>query len=242
MPSLDLVGDIEDALYRSWRARECVTYDGWQLRYADGFSRRANSVYPAEPSRLSHTEKLDYCRRWYRERAHDLLVRQTPATESGLDVVLAKDGFSLEGATEVMVGKLGGRSGEISVEATPSSEWWNTTADLWGFDLSTPTGWSGMINRIDQPAGFACVNGQAAGFAVVVGAWVGLFEIVVAANRRGRGLGRAVTDSLLQWGSKVGAQRAYLQVLADNKNAIRFYRSRGFEREYGYWYRRDRGN
>jgi GNAT superfamily N-acetyltransferase len=240
MATLELVREVEDALYRSWSARECFDYDGWQLRYADGFSRRANSVYPAERSEIPLAEKIEFCKKWYRERHHDLIVRQNPATESGLDDVLTNEGFSLEAVTDVMVGDLGNGRGEVPVESAPSSAWWNTTADLWGFDAATHSGWAAIIDRIDQPAGFACVGGQAAGFAVAVGPWVGLFEIIVAKSRRGTGLGRAVTNSLLDWGSAVGAQRAYLQVLGDNRNAIGFYRTLGFDRAYSYWYRRDR--
>ena len=239
MDTKGVVVDVEDALYRSWKARECITYDGWQLRYADGFSRRGNSVYPARASRIAHGEKLEFCRRWYQKRGQDLIVRQTPATEPGLDDVLAEAGFAVEGATDVMIGKLDGRAGSVPVAKAPSAGWWKTTADLWGFDLTSPTGWIAMIDRIDQPAGFACVDGEAAGLAIAAGPWLGLFEIIVAEKRRGVGLGRELTESLLGWGRTAGAELAYLQVLQTNDNAISFYRGLGFEQAYSYWYRRD---
>ena len=70
--------------------------------------------------------------------------------------------------------------------------------------------------------------------------WVGLFEIVVATEQRRQGWGRALTESLLSWATNFGAAQAYLQVVAENTTAIEFYRSLGFTRAYGYWYRRDR--
>ena len=239
MDPFQLAREIEPSVYRSWKARECVEYDGWQLRYADGFSRRGNSVFPAEQSTLPLIEKLDWCRSWYRERALELVIRQTPATEAGLDDVLETSGFSREGNTDVMVAELGGRSAALSVDRQPSLGWWNTTAALWGFDLATPTGWSAIINRIDLPAGFVSVDGVAAGMAIVDGPWMGLFEIIVAPDRRRQGLGNAVSNALLSWGSGLGAQRAYLQVVEDNRAAIEFYRRLGFEQAYTYWYRRD---
>ena len=108
MITRDLVRDIENASYRCWQAGEVVEYDGWQLRFADGFSRRGNSVYPGRKGTLDHRLKLDWCRRWYEERDLDLVVRQTPASEEGLDDLLAGAGFGREGSTDVMWGSLGG--------------------------------------------------------------------------------------------------------------------------------------
>lgn len=233
------IRSIEAAAYRSWPARECVDYDGWQLRYADGFSRRGNSVYPAAISNLEIEEKLDWCRRWYAARDLELVVRQTIATEPGLDDYLEAGGFSLEGRTNVMVAPLTTRPQSIVVEERPSTTWWRTVADLWGFDLSAPDGWSAIVNRIDLPAGFVAVDGEAAGLAVVDGSWLGLFEIVVHPDKRREGLGGAVTRSLLGWGHAHGATSAYLQVVADNLAAIGLYEGIGFERLYSYWYRRD---
>ena len=239
MIDLGLVRSIESASYRSWKARECVAYDGWQLRYADGFSRRGNSVYPAEISTLPLDEKLGHCRVWYRERDLDLVVRQTPASEPGLDAELAARAFSYEGATNVMSASIGGRKSIVEVADEPSREWWATTAGLWNLGEESRLGWEAIIAGLDQPAGFLCIPSKAAGLGIVAGDWVGLFEIVVAPQLRRRGLGTAVAESLLSWGAQQGAGRAYLQVVAENAGAIRYYRSLGFTRCYQYWYRRD---
>lgn len=239
MGSHELALEIEPCVYRSWRARECAEYDGWELRYADGFSRRGNSVFPAGSSSIPLNEKLDWCREWYRERGLGLVIRQTPATEPGLDELLEAEGFSREGVTHVMVGEVGTASGGLRVHETSSAGWLQTAAELWGFDIASPTGWRAIIDRIDLPAGFVCVGGEAAGLAIVDGSWMGLFEIIVAPSQRRKGLGRLVTNSLLNWGSGVGAERAYLQVVGTNDSAIEFYRALGFERAYSYWYRRD---
>ena len=120
----DLVGEIEGAAYRSWPAAEVVGYDGWQLRFGDGFSRRANSVYPASPSTLDHEQKLQWCRQWYQRRGLDLVVRQTPETEPGLDEVLESRGFVTEGRTNVLVAELSGRQrGEGVITGSPTAVW-----------------------------------------------------------------------------------------------------------------------
>ncbi len=239
MEQIQLARVIEETAYRSWKARECFDYDGWQLRYADGFSRRGNSVYPAETSSLPYDEKLERCRRFYHERGLDLVVRQTVATESGLDEVLAASGFGLEGRTDVMTGTAEATNPSLSVSSSPSPQWWETISNLWGFDSADPCGWRGIIERIDLPAGFACVAGEGAGLAIVDDEWVGLFEIIVAPGSRRLGLGSALTKSLLAWGASRGAGRSYLQVVAENEPAIGFYQHLGFTHAYTYWYRRD---
>ncbi|MDJ0665476.1 MAG: GNAT family N-acetyltransferase [Acidimicrobiia bacterium] len=239
MTDLALIQSIESAQYRSWKARECVEYDGWQLRFADGFSRRGNSVYPAEVSTVPLSVKLDFCRDWYRERSLDLVVRQNPATEPGLDERLAAAGFTPEGDTDVMTATIGRRSGGLEVADAPLPDWWATTAALWNLDSDGRRGWKAIIDGVDLPAGFVCVPETAAGLAIVAEEWVGLFEIVVASEQRRQGWGRAVTESLLDWATNLGAAQAYLQVVAANTAAIEFYRSLGFTRAYGYWYRRE---
>ncbi len=239
MTDLALIRSIESAGYRSWKAKECLEYDGWQLRFANGFSRRANSAYPAQASTLPLVEKLDYCRRWYWERNLDLVVRQNPATESGLDERLDAAGFTPEGNTDVMMATIGRRVARTDVADAPSTEWWATTADLWKLAEASRRGWESIIDGLDLPAGFVCIPGTAVGLAVVAEPWVGLFEIVVAEEQRRQGWGQAVTESLLSWAASLGAERAYLQVVAENETAIEFYRYLGFTKAYGYWYRRD---
>ena len=138
-----------------------------------------------------------------------------------------------------MIGECRATAGDLPVQSAPGTDWWTTAAALWQFDPAGVAGWQGIVSRIDKPAGFVCVPGTAAGMAICDGSWLGLFEIIVAPESRRQGLGRGVTESLLSWGSGQGAGRAYLQVVAENEDAIRFYQSLGFSRAYGYWYRRD---
>lgn len=241
--SLDLIREVEASAYRCWPAAEVLEYDGWQLRYADGFSRRANSVYPAERSTLDLGLKLEFCRRWYADRGLDLVVRQNPATEPGLDDVLRDHGFSQEGGTFVMVAAVDGDSGIIPIAVEPSEEWWNTMTDLWGWGSEAVDGWEGIIRRIYAPAGFALAYNDdgatvAAGLGVVDDRWLGLFEIIVAEGHRRRGVGADLSRSLLAWGWQLGARNGFLQVVEENSAAISVYESLGFISAYRYWYRR----
>jgi ribosomal protein S18 acetylase RimI-like enzyme len=236
------IREIEEAMYSCWPAAEVCAYDGWQLRFAGGFSRRANSVYPAAPSTVSIDEKLDWCRTWFAERGLDLVVRQNPATESGLDEVLAALGFEAEGRTQVMTALLPA-AGPRAAAGVLTAEWREAAASLWGITGSQREAWEGILGRIVGPANFALVrdrsgNAIAVGVGVVSGRWLNLFELIVATTQRRSGVGTTLTRELQAWGAANGARHASLQVVAENDAALAFYRHLGFELAYTYWYRR----
>ena len=236
------IQEIEKAAYAAWPAAETVDYDGWRLRYAHGFSRRGNSVYPAHPSTIDLGLKLEWCAGWYAQRGLGLVVRQNPVTEPGLDEELHSRGFGREGDTNVMTAAITVDRQVIAVEEIASPAWWAAARQLWGIGADQVAGWHGIIERIEFPTGFGLLEEGnepvAAALAVVVGSWLGLFEIVVTPERRRRGIGTGLTSSLLSWGAARGASRAFLQVVAENAPAIRLYEGLGFDFSYRYWYRR----
>ncbi len=74
-------------------------------------------------------------------------------------------------------------------------------------------------------------DGGIVGFA---GAWIVLDEahvtnIAVAAHRRGRGIGRRLTETLMQYAANLGVVYATLEVRRSNLAAQALYRSAGFE-------------
>ena len=73
--------------------------------------------------------------------------------------------------------------------------------------------------------------GEIIGFA---GAWIVLDEahitnIAVTQSRRGRGIGRALTQALLQYAANLGVVYATLEVRRSNEIAQKLYYSLGFE-------------
>jgi len=245
MASSDLIAEVEAAGYRCWPAGEIVEYDGWELRCADGFSGRANSVLPIGESSLRLETKLRFCHEWFDQRGVRLEVRCTPLCEPGIDEKLARMGYSLDRPTHVMVADHGGSMapGTGVPPETPDDDWWQAMAQLWNIAAERRMAWRGIIERIALPAAYALVtnggDGVAAGLGVVDGSWLGLFEIVVAPGWRRRGHGREVTRSLLAWGAARGARHAFLQVVASNAPAIALYESLGFRHLYDYWYRQE---
>ena len=240
------VAQIERAASRAWPARETLRYDGWMLRYGEGFSRRINSVAATESSTRPLDNKLGRCRRWYAERGLPLLFRIAPAVEADLDASLGERGFTGEGHTVVMAQSVvpsGRQPPEVGIGESPSDRWIAAELDLAGVGPVKAAGWLAVMKRLPHPAGFALLRSGdapvAAGVGVVVDGWLGVFEVVVDPDRRRRGHGRLLMEALHAWGGERGAERSFLQVLVENRAAIGLYGSLGYEEAYRYWYRRD---
>src|SRR5947209_20528832 len=56
---------IELAALASWPALTDTDFDGWRLRFSDGYTRRANSITPIGRSCLPLEQKIDACERLY---------------------------------------------------------------------------------------------------------------------------------------------------------------------------------
>jgi ribosomal protein S18 acetylase RimI-like enzyme len=239
------VAEVERAASLAWPARETVSYDGWLLRYGDGFSRRINSVAAAGASTIPLDEKLGHCRRWYRKRTLPLLFRITPATAGGLDIDLDERGFRAEGHTIVMTRSSfpsGVPPAEVRIGESLSDTWIAAELDLAGVDRDQAGAWLSVLERIPEPAGFALLTSAdgpvAAGIGVVVDDWLGVFEVVVDPAQRRRGHARALMGALHSWASLRGAERAFLQVVVENRAAIALYDGLGYQEAYRYRYRR----
>lgn len=237
---------IEERALRAWPPEETHELEGWRFHASGGFSRRANSAAPSSSTDMVE-EAIDGASRWYGERGLPLVVRITPGSVA-VDSELDRLGFTKEGVTDVMTalaaasGSSAGSDTEVVIDREPGVEWLTHQADLQGVPDAQRASWSGIIRRIEPRAAFALVRDggdiAGAGLAVCDRGWVGLFEINVAAESRRRGHGRALSRALMAWGAAMGAESAYLQVVADNLPARALYRSLGFEPAYRYWYRR----
>ena len=233
---------LEERAFNAWPALETLLVDGWVLRFAAGYTKRANSVNAWSPS-TSVDVVIGQATPLYAAQGLPLIFRLSPLAPADVDRRLAALGFARIDETIVMTAPLGGVAVDnaATVAGRPEPEWLAGFAELNRVPAPRRAVHDSMLARVRLPAAFASLaeNGTPAayGLAIAERERVGLFDIVTAAHVRRRGLGRRLVQSLLAWGQSQGATQAYLQVVASNAPAIALYQRLGFGEAYRYHYR-----
>jgi len=235
---------LERLLFRARPSLETVDYDGWVLRFADGYTKRANSVNPHFGSSLPVSEKIARCEAFYRERGLPTIFRLTPFSQpADLDRALERAGYALLDPSLVMTAHLG-RLPDSEADAVlhASGEAWFAAFDrLQPLDPADRRTHRRIVETAEGDRCYAIVRLDAetiaCGLGVLVEDTVGLFDLHTAEADRRRGHGAAIVGSILRWARRRGARTAALQVHSENEPAIRLYRSFGFAVAYRYGYR-----
>lgn len=216
---------LEHAAALAWPGTEQLWLDGWLLRAAGGYTARANSAVPVGPE--AGPQSLGAIIEFYEQRglpplvaSPDRLVRLPAGVQTNRENLVM---------TRVLDEPID-TDGETQLHDVPDDEWRRL------YEREVPP--EVLTAVIDGEVAFGSLAGAsqkrgAVGRAAVTAApngtkWVGLSAVHVTSDQRRRGLGRAVCDALLAWGLSRGAERAYLQVLADNSSAIAMYAAMGF--------------
>ncbi|MCL2462452.1 MAG: GNAT family N-acetyltransferase [Defluviitaleaceae bacterium] len=226
--------------------------DGWALRFADGYTYRANSVNPiyAGSLGLSFEEKAEFCERLYAGAGLPAVYKLTEASPAGLDGYLAERGYEILHSSYIFTKALlpGGSHGEgVSGAKLVMSDkiyisWLEDMFKLEEIsDGKTAATAAAMLRNINNSVLCARImeNGKAAacGMCVIERGYAGLYFVAVDAEHRRRGFGHDICQALLNGAAKAGAKGAYLQVSADNAPAMALYEKLGFGLCYRYWYR-----
>lgn len=238
---------IEELSLQAWPAFEEQIYDGWILRFAEGYTKRANSVNPLYGSVIDLTEKIAYCEKAYAERGLPAVFKLTgESTPAGLDRALEVRGYDRLDETSVRVLPLKDRRiAEGAAEQYPHvcDAWLTAYIRCAGIDnANTVEKLARILRSIPEETFFAYVRGgtgiAACGLGVLDNGYLGCFDIAVDAAHRRKGYGGRIMEGLLAAGKQKGAKTAYLQVVAGNRPAEKLYDSLGFQEIYRYWYRR----
>jgi RimJ/RimL family protein N-acetyltransferase len=232
---------IEELASRAWPAAEAHRADGWLLRHTPALTRRrSNSALP-----LDDPDALDpsVVEAFYARRGGRPLVQVAPAEHHArLDSVLARRGWSVEGATDVLVAPVDDvlermRPGEVAIRSRADAQWIGAWAACEG-RADADEHRREVLARIEPAAAYALArDGAGVGLCVCERGWAGLFGIATARHARRRGVAQAVVHALSRWAADRGAQRLYLQVEADNAPAHALYARAGFTRSHSYHYR-----
>ena len=246
----------------SFHTHPCLSeeaYDGWLLRFAEGYTKRANSVNVVGKSEIAYADKIKYCEEKYAEHNLPTVFKITPVSQE-LDALLEERGYSAVDKTNVMTVDLtkatlpgerrndnqqafGETKGVVSVtieeKFTESWQYYYFTFNKVS-PISVPTA-KKIQAKITNPVLCATVyvdkKAVACGLGVMEQGYVGLLDIVVKEEYRGYGFGKVLCGTLLEKAKGKGATAGYLQVVDSNAVAKGLYKGLGFEEMYSYWYR-----
>jgi len=237
---------LEEVAMNAWPALQQMLFDGWIVRFAQGYTKRANSVNPLFESHLDVVGKIAACERLFAAKDLPTVFRLTPfASPPHLDEVLAQRGYGVIDQTLVMhldiqQARIQGTP-RVALREEALHDWLPIFCRLSEEPLAQHHNHATMLDLI--PATRLLVSlvdaatVVACGMGVLEQEYFGLFSLVTALPQRNRGYGTRLVVGMLQWAREHGATQAYLQVVQSNTPAHHVYTSVGFQEAYHYWYR-----
>jgi GNAT superfamily N-acetyltransferase len=237
---------IEEVSLNSWPALQQMLFDGWILRFAEGYTKRANSVNPLYASSLEVNEKVDRCEMRYAERGLPSVFRLTPfSSPADLDRVLESRGYQRADPTSVL--HLDMRDREIrqgqaaELRALKLDDWMRLFYQFSEAPADEHQTHREILEAIPSTRLLASLEDSgkpvACGLGVLEDHYFGLFDLVTDPEQRNKGFGTQLVFGLLRWAQNHGARYAYLQVMTLNQPAGHLYAKFGFAEAYQYWYR-----
>ncbi|MEC3979751.1 GNAT family N-acetyltransferase [Amycolatopsis sp. H20-H5] len=243
---------LEFACSLAWPPLTEETLGEWRLRWADGFTGRANSALAIGDPGVSPAQALksvcDFA------HGHGVPPVVQVVQDSPNERAVEAEGWIPNRAhaagyeVSVMTGPLGQGSPGATVLDEPTPGWWDLTAAG-----SEPTAaerhvlTSGKIGYV--VAGGAVADGAGEDGAgedgvtagavrgAIVGDWLHVSRLAVRPGFRRRGLAVKLMAALGTWGATQGAKQYVLQVAETNPGAIALYRGLGCteHHRYRYW-------
>lgn len=242
---------VEEASLNAWPSLNTYLYDGWLARFANGYTKRANSVTPLYPGSMDLDDKIKGCETLYKQQNLRPVFR-LPGFVEGIDEVdgrLAARHYQKIDTTSVQTLDLSfcfanqSKRAYILPGRSGTESWLGAFHRLSGdnpqrHDAATH---QQLLNNIIGEKCFMVlmVAGEvvACGLAVASNGYAGIFDLIVAKEHRRQGYGLELTESLLDWAVNQRAHYAYLQVMTANTAAINLYAKLKFTELYQYWYR-----
>lgn len=235
---------IEEASINAWPALRQLLLDGWLLRFAGGFTKRANCIAPLYPSEQPLAGKVRYCENLYaRERLQTVFRLSSISADQQLDAYLDHRGYQRADPTEVLVlpNAAGTPQYNPAIRLCNREHWLTAYAELTRLPVAAQPLHSAILKAVQTECAYALLERDgvvvACGLGVMEQELIGLFDVFTHPDHRGTGCAHRLVTQLIAWGASRGATTAYLQVSADNAPARALYSRLGFSRCHQYWYR-----
>ena len=234
--NLETVRACEERLVNVWPAVSTLLMDGWAVRFANGYSGRANSASAVVPGAAMDDGLLGWIERLYRDAGMPPCVRITPLARPEVQPLLLGRGYRVKDESAMMLLPLQGRAAmrdpRIRIEGAASRRWLAGVSARQEPSKRSADHLFAIVGQLRLPAAFATleIGGEPVGFGLcaVDRGYAEIGSVMLDAGQRGRGLGRALVERLLAWAAEQGAAQAFLQVDVKNEVARGLYDSLGF--------------
>lgn len=236
---------FEELSLNSHPALQTQFYDGWILRFSNGYTNRANSVNMIYESTIDIETKIDECERRYWGNNLPCVFKILDGNADILDGVLSTRGYSVVTPTSLMSMELKDVSFDKSdsiIKDKVDEEWFDTYIRLSNYTDSVKIDTMKQMIRLVKNKAIYCLvkdgdRNVACASAVIERGYMALLNVVVDKELRGNGFGKKLCQSIIAAAKEAGAHTAYLQVVDDNIVAVNLYKQLGYKICYSYWYR-----
>jgi len=240
---------LEELSANAWPGLRCALVDGWIARFANTYTRRANSVLPLAAGNCDLADRITRCEALYQMEGQDPVFKIFPeAQPEDLDAELARRGYARQGNGRMMAldafdpGRPAATEGwKVCLSPSLTAGWAHFHAVNSDLDPRKEAAAKAILEAIVPERRFLMLEGShgpaACAMIVLENGWAGIFDVMVRREWRGHGLGRAIMRAALAEAASTGARRSYLQVLDDNPVAVSLYQSLGYRPLYPYWFR-----
>jgi len=234
---------IEQAGYLSWPALEQIDKEGWICRFANGYTKRANSVNVLSSNAVDVNQKIIECEKEYHIRNLPCIFRLLSFNDnSDIERILDQRGYDRGDHSLVLVQDFWDKAFESSqFHHLNCKQWLPVYSRLNKKELADQTIHMEMLNKIYHKALFAVLRKNHIDLSCALGVlcndYFGLFNMATHPDYRNRGYGAELITGMLFWAKCQKAATAYLQVVSDNLPAVRLYEKIGYKTAYEYHYR-----
>ncbi len=248
-----MIRKIEELSMNAVPSLKSIFYNGWILRWSNGLSKRANSVYPIYDGVQDLEKAIDYCEKFY-SNVDQPTVFKISELPLALEVDRALDnrGYKKRATTNIMILPLSTMPVDfflkdlntkytLKLETSIQEYWLKGYMDLNHVAIDKEEIFRHMLpTTACSPIALSVYDHETLvgiGYGAGDEEMLGIYGIAVKESYRGHGLGKLLMHTLHQEGIKKGYQTAYLMVVDDNKIAKNLYNSLGYQHLYQYWYR-----
>ncbi len=243
-----MITTFEELSLNAWPSLQTKLYDGWILRFANGYTKRSNSINPLYHSILPLSKKIETCEQIYQQHNLPVIFKLTAdSNPPDIDRELESRNYIRLDETSVRVLDMDSyhyrKPNGVLLETEITDEW---IKDFFNC--------SNLENELYQKTAKAIlhnilgkvivvrkkVDGKTVGcgYGAIELGYIGIFDIIVDQKYRGEGYGQDIMDGILSAANDDKIEHAYLSVVVGNSPAENLYRKMGFKEIYRYWYRK----